>query len=303
MCASELVRPRRRNQAPPGRTRRFEIEMRACVRARKCGWNGTGRIRIGGKLNRRGWVAARGKGADKETMDELIHVLLSSKAEEEKAKVVADNVLSFDQSFWLRIAEKADQAGSQEEKEELSELANSVMKMVDNLVRATETQMEDSSTVLQEILSASADPDTGEWQVPLNAREVESMRQAIEQRADKVDEAVIANAYAWMRKASMDKLPGMVEVIQTALQLYAGLALSDQSRDDPLDKIIAAAPADWETLLREEVEAGRLSEDAFQEGLQKRMEGVVIGLESGSYRQRVQAEYLKELETRAKAVF
>lgn len=37
--------------------------------------------------------------------------------------------------------------------------------------------------------------------------------------------------------------------------------------------------------------------------LQRRMERVVLGLQSGSYAQRVQAEYLKEVETRAKAVF
>jgi hypothetical protein len=39
------------------------------------------------------------------------------------------------------------------------------------------------------------------------------------------------------------------------------------------------------------------------EALQRRMEGVVLGLPSGSYAQRVQAEYLKELEGRAKGVF
>lgn len=39
------------------------------------------------------------------------------------------------------------------------------------------------------------------------------------------------------------------------------------------------------------------------EALQRRMEGVVLGLSSGSYAQRVQAEFLKELEGRAKAAF
>lgn len=47
----------------------------------------------------------------------------------------------------------------------------------------------------------------------------------------------------------------------------------------------------------------RRSEPAFMEALQRRMEGVVLGLPSGSYAQRVQAEYLKELEERAKGVF
>lgn len=39
------------------------------------------------------------------------------------------------------------------------------------------------------------------------------------------------------------------------------------------------------------------------EALQRRMESVVLGLPSGSYAQRVQAEYLKELESRAREVF
>ncbi len=45
------------------------------------------------------------------------------------------------------------------------------------------------------------------------------------------------------------------------------------------------------------------SEPALLEALQRRMEAVVLGLASGSYGQRVCAEYLKELESRAKAVF
>lgn len=49
--------------------------------------------------------------------------------------------------------------------------------------------------------------------------------------------------------------------------------------------------------------AGELSEAAFTTALQKRMEQTVLGLTSGSYSQRVQAEYLKELEGRGKAVF
>jgi hypothetical protein len=39
------------------------------------------------------------------------------------------------------------------------------------------------------------------------------------------------------------------------------------------------------------------------EALQRKMEGTVLGLQSGSYAQRVQAEYLKEVEARAKRVY
>ena len=51
------------------------------------------------------------------------------------------------------------------------------------------------------------------------------------------------------------------------------------------------------------VRAGDLSEASFTTALQKRMEGTVLGLQSGSYAQRVQAEYLKEVESRGKAVY
>ena len=49
--------------------------------------------------------------------------------------------------------------------------------------------------------------------------------------------------------------------------------------------------------------AGDLSEVSFSEALQRKMESTVLGLESGSYAQRIQAEFLKELEARGKSVF
>lgn len=48
---------------------------------------------------------------------------------------------------------------------------------------------------------------------------------------------------------------------------------------------------------------GASAEAAFMEVLQKKMESTVLGMQSGSYAQRVQAEYLKEVEARAKTVF
>ena len=39
-------------------------------------------------------------------------------------------------------------------------------------------------------------------------------------------QALLSNAFAWMRKASDDKLDGMVALLQKVLQLYAAKALS-----------------------------------------------------------------------------
>ena len=48
---------------------------------------------------------------------------------------------------------------------------------------------------------------------------------------------------------------------------------------------------------------GGFGEEAFTQDLQKRMEGVVLNLPNGSYAQRVQAEYLKEVEDRGKGIY
>lgn len=47
----------------------------------------------------------------------------------------------------------------------------------------------------------------------------------------------------------------------------------------------------------------QVGEAAMLAALRKKMELLVLSLPSGSYAQRVQAEYLKELETRTEAAF
>lgn len=49
--------------------------------------------------------------------------------------------------------------------------------------------------------------------------------------------------------------------------------------------------------------AGELSEAVFMSTLQTKMEQTVLQMKSGSYSQRVQAEYLKEVEDRGHKVF
>lgn len=68
-------------------------------------------------------------------------------------------------------------------------------------------------------------------------------------------------------------------------------------------QVLYAEEQDWSPLIVDYANRGVVSEAAFMEALQKRMEGVVLGLQSGSYAQKVQAEYLKEVESRAKSVF
>ena len=255
--------------------------------------------------------------AETAALDELIDILLAASDATDLTPQVAENMLSFDQRFWLRLATRTDTAADEAQRERLTSLARVVMQLVDAMVRKTNEQLSDSAGVLQEILRAAADERTGEWTLPLTAEKVAAMRQAMDERADKVDEALLSNCFAWMRKSSDDKMDGMVTILQKVLQVYASRALSAGTggggggdagaADDPASAVLAELLAQdedaWAGTLRRQAEAGAVSEVSFLEALQRRMESVVLGLSSGSYAQRVQAEYLKELESRAKEVF
>ena len=260
--------------------------------------------------------------AETAALDELIDLLLQAKNPQDLAGRVAENVMSFDQRFWLRVATRADTATSEDERKALSDLARVVMQLVDAMVKKTNDQLSDSAVILQEIVIAAADEETGEWQVPLSSEKVEAMQKAMEERLEHLDEALLSNCFAWMRKASEDNLDGMVSILQKVLQLYAARALvqSEQPSGAPKDEskasssrstkadrvvrdLIATDERRWATIIREQAQNEAISEVSFLEALQRRMESVVLGLPSGSYTQRVQAEYLKELEDRAKTVF
>lgn len=70
-----------------------------------------------------------------------------------------------------------------------------------------------------------------------------------------------------------------------------------------LNEVVYAEEQEWEPIIRRHAAKGDIAEGAFMEVLQKKMETTVLGMQSGSYAQRVQAEYLKEVEARAKTVF
>ncbi|KAL4418972.1 hypothetical protein ABPG77_000885 [Micractinium sp. CCAP 211/92] len=243
-------------------------------------------------------------------LDALIDALLAKKGAQELAQAVAENIMSFDQRFWLRLATRSDAAQEEEEKQQLAALAKVVMQLVDSMVKRTNEQLTESTGLLQEILRAAADPQTGEWQLPLSPDKLEAMRGVMAANPGALDEGLLASCYSWMRKASDDKLDGMVALLQKVLQVYACLQLGQpqagsggSGSDALLDELLAADEALWGRLIRQRTAEGDVSEPAFMEALQRRMEGVVLGLPSGSYAQRVQAEYLKELEERAKGVF
>jgi hypothetical protein len=128
----------------------------------------------------------------------------------------------------------------------------------------------------------------------------------MDKNSEALDEALLSNAFAYIKKASDDRFDSLVQLLQKILQLYAARALrgpETEGVDGFLNELVYAEEAEWGPMLRERAAAGAVAEASFMEALQKKMEATVLGLQSGSYAQRVQAEYLKEVEARAKEVF
>ncbi|KAG2485411.1 hypothetical protein HYH03_015897 [Edaphochlamys debaryana] len=238
-------------------------------------------------------------------LDDLIDQMLSAKSQQEMARMVAENIMAIDTKFWMRIATRNDTAASKEDKDRLQDLATSVMVLVDAVRKRTEQQLEDSGKILQDILVAAAD-EKGEWYLPLTTDQVTNVRAALDRHSARLDEALLSNAFAWIKKSSEDGFDGMVQLLQVVLQLYAARALRTADTDGvegALNELLYAEERQWYPLLRSMAASGTITEASLTEALQRRMEGVVLGLQSGSYAQRVQAEYLKEMESRAKGVF
>ena len=66
--------------------------------------------------------------------------------------------------------------------------AQTVMRLVDAIVKQTNTQLSDSSRVLQGILAAAAN-ERGEWDLPLSRAQVAAMRAAMYARPEHLTEA------------------------------------------------------------------------------------------------------------------
>ena len=215
------------------------------------------------------------------------------------------------------------------------------MQIVEAVVQQTDRQLSSAGESLQAVLAAGADKKTGEWELPLSTEALLRMRAELNRQYDGKrdaagapvgpapgldEEAFLSNAFSWMRKAADDGKPGLVEILQKALQLYASRALSNSSSSaaaaaaaaasssssgsagavDPseevLNGVIAADEREWDFLLSQASASGSVSAAGFAAAVRKRMEGVALGLASGSYAQRVQAEFLKEVEERGEEV-
>lgn len=104
--------------------------------------------------------------------------------------------------FFLRIAERADMASSDAEREKLSNFADTLVTTIQAVVEMTEDNLDERAKDVEKVVKAASEPDSGEFLVPLSKERVEDMTKAMEKLdiAD-LNEGFLSTVDAWMNKA------------------------------------------------------------------------------------------------------
>ncbi|KAG4979488.1 hypothetical protein JHK82_032740 [Glycine max] len=233
-------------------------------------------------------------------IDRLIDMLREANPREIQ-KLVVENILAFNPSFWVRLAARTDTCKSEDDKKDYEELAATVMTVVDCVVHKTKEKIESSTDVLKGVLKPVID-DEGEIPWPPRDRQALTlMKKEISQREQEgqLDEGFLAEVNAQLRQAREDgDKPGLEAMLQKVLQLYASKVLSKRSY------AMKAPEQEWSHILINglTIGAGDISAEDLFAVLKKRIERVLIRTEGGSYQQRILTEYLKGIETRAEEI-
>ncbi|XP_051138139.1 uncharacterized protein LOC127256267 [Andrographis paniculata] len=249
-------------------------------------------------------------------VDRLIDMLRDAD-DRELHQLVAENVLAFNEGFWIRLATRTETCKSQDDKKDYEELAALLMSLVDRLVHKTNEKIDSATDVLKAILKPVVD-ETEE--IPWPPRDPEAlalMQKELNQREQEghLDEGFLSEVNAQLRQVKEDgDKPGLEAMLQKVFQLYASRVLSKRSyakkgnevlKDEHfLETLIQAPEAEWNILLINGLSIGKgdVSPDELYAVVKKRIERVLIRTEGGSYQQRILTEYLKGIQTRAEEV-
>lgn len=275
-------------------------------------------IRLNQLRKRQTLICAAGQDAEesfKKTVevDRLIDTLRDASANELQ-QLVVENILAFNESFWIRLAARTDTCKSDDDKKDYEELASSVMSIVDRVVNKTREKIESSTDVLQEILKpVVSEVEEITWP-PRDPNALKLMEKEINYREmeGQLDEGFLSEVNAQLRQAKEDvDKPGLQAMLQKVLQLYASRVLSKRSYakkgnqvlkdEELLETIIGAPQEEWSKLLINGLTVGKgeVLPEELSAVIKKRIERVLIRTEGGSYTQRILTEYLKGIQSRA----
>ncbi|KMT00376.1 hypothetical protein BVRB_9g216810 [Beta vulgaris subsp. vulgaris] len=270
---------------------------------------------------RRNLVCAVSQGAEeafKKTVevDRFIDTLRDANPKE-LPQLVVENLLAFNEGFWIRLAARTDTCKSEDDKKDYEELAATLMSTVDRLVHKTNEKIDSATDVLKSILKHVVDEDEEITWPPRDPQALTLMEQELNQREQEgyLDEGFLSEVNAQLRQAKEDgDKPGLVAMLQKVLQLYASRLLSKRSyakkgneilkTEQFLETVIKAPENEWNALLLNglSIAKGDVSPEDFFAVIKKRIERVLIRTEGGSYQQRILTEYLKGIQSRAEEI-
>lgn len=235
----------------------------------------------------------------------------------ELPKLVAENIFSFDQSFWLRLATRAESCSSPDEQKDFVELSSTIMQVVQLLVQKTQENIDSSTDKLAEILQRITKGAEEIVWPPESRAVVDELKMAIDEAETKgtLDEGFLASVSALLRQTTeMNDRPGLVALLQKILQIYAATRFSRRSyavlasgetdeAERLLETVLLADEENWAPLITRGIVygGGPVTEEELFAVMNKRLERMMIRTESGSYEQRILGEYLKEIEARARS--
>eukprot|EP00633_Aureoumbra_lagunensis_P006400 CAMPEP_0197315098 /NCGR_PEP_ID=MMETSP0891-20130614/36712_1 /TAXON_ID=44058 ORGANISM="Aureoumbra lagunensis, Strain CCMP1510" /NCGR_SAMPLE_ID=MMETSP0891 /ASSEMBLY_ACC=CAM_ASM_000534 /LENGTH=292 /DNA_ID=CAMNT_0042803885 /DNA_START=225 /DNA_END=1104 /DNA_ORIENTATION=- len=233
--------------------------------------------------------------------------------------------------FFLRIAELCDSANG-ERRQQLEALADNLSATLSAVAERTESRLEDASQRLAQIISAAAEEDSGEFLVPLSDTKLKALRTSVENALTKnqLDEAVLSTVHASTKKAQEDGLDGVVAILRKLLQLYAASTLnfiiqppnsSEQAQNntqpnssfhpdyqaaiDCYSELMASdADKHWDSILQRNLKGDppKVGKNQLLAVVQAQIEQTVLLQENGSFAQRVQAEFLREIVARIETI-
>ncbi|CAN8314608.1 unnamed protein product [Cochlearia groenlandica] len=160
-------------------------------------------------------------------------------------KLVVENILAFDEVFWIRLATRSDTCISDDDKasKDYEELAATVMSIVDCVVNITREKIDSSTDVLKGILRPVVEGVEEITWPPIDPDAINQMEKEIIQREKegKLDEGFLSEVSAQLRQAKEDKdKPGLAAMLQKVLQLYAATVLSKRSYAKKGNEVVKA---------------------------------------------------------------
>ncbi|XP_042384456.1 uncharacterized protein LOC121976382 isoform X2 [Zingiber officinale] len=274
------------------------------------------RIRFGGVS-----VSAINQDAEKSfkktvEVDRLIDLLKVADAKE-LDQLVVENVLAFNEAFWIRLAARTDTCRSDDDKKDYEELAASVMTIVDRLVHKTNERIGSATDVLKAILNPVVNGDEEISWPPRDPEALILMEKELEKKEQEglLDEGFLSEVNAQLRQAKEDgDKPGLEAMLQKVLQVYASKILAKRSYANKggkvliaekfLEAVIQAPENQWNKLLIDGLSVGKgeVPAEEFYTVIKKRIERVLIRTEGGSYEQRILVEYLRGIQSRTEEI-